>query len=243
MESDDFLELVRNRRSIHWFKPDPVPDDCVEKILEATRWAMSGPNGQPWEFIVVRDQDTKKKIGEIYLDHRRRLYTIETTRVEELRHQGFIDPPTAASARLSFDDAPVLIVVCGDPRTFLATVVSAHLYQGDGGPNGTYISNLANATFMLQLAAAAYGLGSQWCSVERVWERKVRAILEVPDELEIHSIVPIGYPALQQQNPYRRELKELVHYEKYDRSRLRTDEDFIEYLRDLRQRMKARPGL
>ena len=42
---DDFLELVRNRRSIRNLKPDPVPDEVIEKILEAARWAMSGANG------------------------------------------------------------------------------------------------------------------------------------------------------------------------------------------------------
>ena len=52
---DTLLELVRNRISVRKLKPDPIPDEYVEKILEIGRWAMSGANGQPWEFIVVRD--------------------------------------------------------------------------------------------------------------------------------------------------------------------------------------------
>ncbi|MBI4334686.1 MAG: nitroreductase family protein [Chloroflexi bacterium] len=47
MEIDAFLDLVRRRRSIRRFKPDPVPEEYIEKILEAGRWAMSGANGQP----------------------------------------------------------------------------------------------------------------------------------------------------------------------------------------------------
>jgi nitroreductase len=56
MQIDDFLELVKSRRSIRVFKPDPVPRETIEKILEAARWAMSGANGQPWEFVVVQDR-------------------------------------------------------------------------------------------------------------------------------------------------------------------------------------------
>ena len=44
MEIDELLELVRKRRSIRQFKPDPIPDEHVEKIIETARWAMSGAN-------------------------------------------------------------------------------------------------------------------------------------------------------------------------------------------------------
>ena len=47
---DTLLELVRNRVSVRKLKPDPIPDEYVQKILEIGRWAMSGANGQPWEF-------------------------------------------------------------------------------------------------------------------------------------------------------------------------------------------------
>ena len=47
MQIDEFLALVRNRWSVRRFKPEPVPDDYIEKILEAGRWAMSGANAQP----------------------------------------------------------------------------------------------------------------------------------------------------------------------------------------------------
>ena len=53
MNIKDFLELAKKRRSIRHFKPDPVTEEFIEQILEAARWAMSGANGQPWEFIVV----------------------------------------------------------------------------------------------------------------------------------------------------------------------------------------------
>jgi len=54
-EYEQFRELFTRRMSIRDLRPDPVPDAYVDRILEAGRWAMSGANSQPWEFIVVRD--------------------------------------------------------------------------------------------------------------------------------------------------------------------------------------------
>ena len=69
MQSDEFFKLVRKRRCIRRFKPDPVPDEYVEKVIEAARWAQSGANAQPWEFIVVKNKETKDKIVDFYVDH------------------------------------------------------------------------------------------------------------------------------------------------------------------------------
>ena len=57
---DMLLDLVKTRHSVRKFKPDPIPDDTIDKILEVARWAMSGANSQPWEFIVVTDPRPRK---------------------------------------------------------------------------------------------------------------------------------------------------------------------------------------
>jgi len=54
MDYESFLKLVKNRRSIRDFKTDPIPDDFVDKIIEAARWAPSSFNEQPWFYIVAR---------------------------------------------------------------------------------------------------------------------------------------------------------------------------------------------
>ena len=56
MDYESLLELIKKRRSIRGFKPDPIPDKYVDKIIEAARWAPSGANSQPWEFIVIKKQ-------------------------------------------------------------------------------------------------------------------------------------------------------------------------------------------
>ncbi len=61
----DILDVIISRRSIRRYKPDPVPDEMIDKILEAARWAPTGENYQPWRFIVITDPDIKNKIGDL----------------------------------------------------------------------------------------------------------------------------------------------------------------------------------
>ncbi|MGQ9680455.1 MAG: nitroreductase family protein [Candidatus Bathyarchaeia archaeon] len=79
----EFYEVVRTRRSIRSFKPDPIPDDVLKRVLEAARIAPSGSNRQPWRFILVND---RKLIDSV---------------VDACGHQRFLS------------EAPVLIVACG----------------------------------------------------------------------------------------------------------------------------------
>jgi len=58
----DFMEVLRKRRSIRKYKPDTVPDELLEKVLEAARLSPSGKNMQPYHFVVVKDTETKMKI-------------------------------------------------------------------------------------------------------------------------------------------------------------------------------------
>lgn len=87
----DLLKIIKERRSIRKFKPNPVSDDLVNAILEAGRWAPSWANTQCWRFIVVRDADIKEKLAET----KRR------------------NNPAAEAIR----NCPVTIVVCGQRGT------------------------------------------------------------------------------------------------------------------------------
>jgi nitroreductase len=60
----DFYKAVQTRRSVRSFKKDPIPDNVLNKILEATRIAPSGANRQPWHFIVVKDELIKQKTAQ-----------------------------------------------------------------------------------------------------------------------------------------------------------------------------------
>jgi len=79
----EFYDVVRTRRSIRSYRPDPVPEEALSRILETARVAPSGSNRQPWKFIVVRDEKLRSRLA------------------TACGNQGFIA------------EAPVAIVACG----------------------------------------------------------------------------------------------------------------------------------
>jgi nitroreductase len=62
----EFYEVVSRRRSIRAYKPDPVEEDKLFRILEAARLAPSAANRQPWHFIVVRDPQKREQLRKAY---------------------------------------------------------------------------------------------------------------------------------------------------------------------------------
>ena len=232
MDIDGFLKIVRKRRSICRFVPGlPIPDEHVRKILEAGRWAMSGGNGQPWEFIVVRDQQTRDRIADASMEHRFEQLAIELTRVSEIAHPQHGRPPEAESYRT----AQLLIAVLGDRRAYQATALSPMFMPGPEETNGVYVMNIANACNNICLAVTALGYSCQWSTVNRMWEETIKETLDIPVMLDVFTLIPIGYPAYKPSLVYRRELDELVHYEKYDRKRYRTGNGVINWVKHLRE--------
>jgi len=65
MESNDVLKTIKERRSIFKYKDEDVSEEDLETILEAGRWAPSFANLQPWNFVVVKDPETKEKLYKI----------------------------------------------------------------------------------------------------------------------------------------------------------------------------------
>ena len=87
---DLLYDVIRRRSSIRKLKPDPIPDEYINKILEAGRWAMSGANSQPWEYIVVKDPQVKKDLFRCYTEvNADFIYWMEQQRVFELRHPAY----------------------------------------------------------------------------------------------------------------------------------------------------------
>lgn len=61
--ADVLFEIITRRRSVRSFRSDPVPDDLIDRLIEAARWAPSAGNMQPWEFYVVRDERTRRMLA------------------------------------------------------------------------------------------------------------------------------------------------------------------------------------
>lgn len=233
---DLLLDLVKNRTSVRKLKPDPIPDEDVEKILEVGRWAMSGANAQPWEFVVVKDAAIKKELFRAYIElNNDFIYWMEQQRSLKLRHPSFQmtkdEVLTRSRTAVGWSEAPVLIVVLGDGRRQWATVQGAHTF----GRGQTHLTDgLSNASMLMHLAAASLGYGSQHTTIHI--EDPFKRILGVPDLLSLVLIMPVGYPDVPSKPGVRRPLADMTHYDGYDMSKYMTNEQILAYLASLRDK-------
>lgn len=234
MDYEALMELIKNTRSIRRFRPEPIPDDYVDKIIEAGRWAPSAGNSQPWEFIVVKKQELKDSIVEIIMEQNVVSAKMELTREPEQRFHGQAGPPE----RLYYRDAPVFIIVCGDPRTKDAYPLNIVLQRGET----MFLSSLASAFLYMHMAATALGLGSQWVSStgNPFAQSLIKELLGIPRELVLYDMLAVGYPAVEPTPRFMRAKEEVVHYDCYDKTKLRTDEGVRDFLRRNKSWLTAR---
>jgi nicotinate-nucleotide--dimethylbenzimidazole phosphoribosyltransferase len=239
-EYDVLYDLVTRRASYRKLKPDPIPDEYIDKILEAARWAMSGANSQPWEYIVVKNPETKRELFRAYSDEvRDYTYWMEQQRVYELRHPAYAmsenDPKMKeATLDVGFAEAPAFICVVGDGRRQSGTVQGAHTF----GREQTHLTDgLANTCTLIHLAAASLGLGAQWVTIPI--QEPFKRILGVPDLLTFYLIIPIGYPAVPPRQGVRRPLEDMTHHEHYDMSKYMSNKRALEYLYELRGKTRG----
>ncbi len=208
MDSKEFLEIIHKRRSVRVYKSGKVTDQQLETILEAARWAPSGANTQPWEFVVTRDREKMKKVRQIYS--------------EEWKRRKLEDPIHYKGLKKDYvGDVSVLVLVCGDPRTMGVYLTT----RQPGDREKLFQVSVANAVEHLMLMAASMGLGTVWVSVREEVEADLRKLFNVPDPLRLLWVVPIGHPRVFPRARPRRELSAFVHREGYDWKKLRSDQD------------------
>lgn len=64
-DGNDFVRLLCSLRSLRRYRDEPVPEAVLQDILEAGRWCGSAANRQPWQFVVVRDRETRAKLSSL----------------------------------------------------------------------------------------------------------------------------------------------------------------------------------
>jgi len=203
-----------------------VPEELLQKVLEAGRWAPSAGNSQPWEFVVIRDSNTREKIVEIFKAQMRDKVQIEEVARGQRRR---------VNAGVDFRHAAVHLLVLGDPRTNDAYPMRTKLDKWEAH----YYSSLANCVLQMLLAAEALGLSSMYISdvASPYFSVMLRSLLGIPEPLQIYHLLPIGFAKHSSTIHHpRRELQEMVHYERYDRSKLRSEAELQEFI----QRMSIR---
>lgn len=140
----DVFEAVRTLLAVRSYADRPVPDEAVRRIVEAGHLTASSMNLQPWRFIVIRDRETLRRIGEVV-------------------HTG----PYVAEAALA-------VVVAVERTTFA-------------------VSDASRAIQSMMLTAWSEGIGSNWVGFGGL--KDVKALVDLPEDLDLLAIVPFGYPA------------------------------------------------
>lgn len=230
MDYPELLELLQTRRSIRAFTTDPVPDELVDQIIEAARWAPSGANSQPWEFIVIRDQATKDEMASIAREEMELGHKAELTRPEELRWPSAARPVTGDPP---FKNAPVLILVCGDPRVSKSFPLLTYVQRGPSH----LVSGMANAFIYMTLATTALGLGCHWVSMvgNGYVSVRLKEMLGIPEDYLIYDMLAVGHPAMDPKPRLVRAREAMTHHERYDATKYRDDAQIREWLISLRK--------
>jgi nitroreductase len=229
VDYDQLLHLLKTRRSIRAFTDEPVSDEDVQKVIEAARWAPSGANSQPWEFIVIRDQKTKDKMAVWARQMQEMVHEAEMTRPEELRWASAARPVSDPV----FKTSPVLILVIGDPRVSRSFPLLTYVERDEEN----LISALATAFSYMTLAAASLGLGSHWASQVAFTfpSAMIKDLLGIPNGYCVYDMLGLGHPAMEPKPRVVREREAMIHTGSYDRTKYRSDEQIDEWLISLRK--------
>jgi len=239
VQYDDFLEFVKSRRTIRSMKPDPLPAETVDKLLEAARWAPTGFNMQPLEFLVVEDQKLREAIKQIVDDYKNTdFFALEATREE---WQG---SPWTIETHGRWDSplAPVDILLLGDTRRRVGLPMAARASRQKG--DSIFESSLSNAFFCLWLAAHSLGLGAQPVSAVKNGRVQglIKHLLNLPDFICVYEMLAIGYPASAAAPPAKlmRHLDDIVHRDKAREDEFADGKELQKQIRKLRMGNVAR---
>jgi 5,6-dimethylbenzimidazole synthase len=162
---------IRERRDVRRFRPGPVPDDVVERLLRAAAQAPSVGYMQPWNFLLVRDPHVRRQVHEAF----RRA----NAEAQELFPPERRDRYAALKLEGILDAALNICVTCDRGR--FGPVVLGRTCQADMDVYSTVC-----AVQNLWLAARAEGVGVGWVSILR--PEDLRRILGLPD-----GVVPVAY--------------------------------------------------
>jgi nicotinate-nucleotide--dimethylbenzimidazole phosphoribosyltransferase len=171
---DVLYRVISARRDVRNYRPDPIPDEVIWRILEAAHQAPSVGFMQPWNFLLIRDETLRKQVHANYVEVNRRAaaaYQADTNlRYRSLKLQGILDAPLN------------LLVTCDRARGGPAVLGRVTVPETDLYSTCLAIENL-------WLAARVEGLGIGWMSIAE--PECLRRIFGLPD-----AVVPVAYLTL-----------------------------------------------
>ena len=176
-----FLEEMRRRRSVRSFSSDPIPYELIENAIATAATAPSGAHQQPWTFVVVADQEVKRKIRALAEEEERRSYEsrMPDAWLEALRPLG------TDWRKPHIEDAPYVIVVFEHAygrRPDGSKVKHYYVKESVGIAVGLLLASLTEAG-LATLAHTPSPMGF------------LREILDRPANERPYVLIPVGYPA------------------------------------------------
>ena len=211
MDEIGLFEAIYSTRSMRRLKPDPIPRDVMERIIDAGVHAPSGSNFQNWAFVIVDGADDKRFIRDRYLHYYRELErrgTIPSMDAIPPERRRMFESATHLAEHL--DDVPVILLAitgtdfptyadAGNPRSITATL-HASIYPA--------VQNIL-------LAARALGIGATLTTLHYFFEDELKARLGVPEDKEIAGLIPMGYPHGRFGPTTRRPGRDVTHWSRW----------------------------
>jgi F420 biosynthesis protein FbiB-like protein len=199
MTKDELHAFLRSRRSIRRFKPDPVPPDCLQRILETGTYAPSAHNLQPWRFAVITSPAAKARLAEAITARFRQDMLADG--VPEADIQARVKRTVRRAA-----EAPAVVILCRDTTTVKPQ--PGMLLEQEEALMGT--QSVALAGLQILLGAHAEGLGGTWICWPLFAPAETRIALGLSTEWEPQGMLFLGYPFEQPETPIRPPLEEIT---------------------------------
>ena len=206
MDDMNLFEAMYSQRSFTRFRPDPVPKEAIDKIIDAAIRAPNGGNRQPWEFIAITDPEVIAQVGGVYKD----------VWLNAMGHEAPPDEtPAYKAARYlanHMPEVPAMILICA---VHDGTAPATPNPQDEPFVRGSQASSVWPAAQNLFLAARALGLGTRLTTAHLRGEQRVKDILGIPDHVETVMLTPLGYPRGNFGATQRKPAAEVTSYNRY----------------------------
>jgi len=174
--ADELHNFLRTRRSVRRFKPSPVADEVIARVLDSAARAPSAHNLQPWRFFVLPTSVGRTRLAQALTASLR----ADMTRAGAPEAE--IEKRVAVSLR-RIADAPVIILLCRDRAAIRADTPEEQVMS---------IQSTAAAGTYLLLAAHAEGLGASWVCWPLYAQEATRAALNLPETWDPQAMYFVG---------------------------------------------------
>jgi nitroreductase len=188
----DLYEAMSTLRAVRRLRPDPIPEEVLQRVFTAATWAPTGGNVQPWRIVAVTAPEVKRSLGKLYQvrwsQYATNYRALSAGKPKE--EQAKIERALAAGDYLAehMHEVPVIAVVCYNPD-LMAITDKDQLRPSVVGGGSVY-----PAVQNMLLAARTEGIGCVLTTLLCMDEPAVKALLALPEEWYTCAHVPLGYP-------------------------------------------------